>query len=237
MRLAGLRGNPAKICRCVWLAPSKREFEHSSEKPQSSAQLVVVDNLREAPRGVAVPMARRGECPGEQLATPSEHVARSIVVVRGQRVIMDSALALLYGVESKALLQAVRRNKDRFPPDFLFQLNKQEVVRLRSQFVTSNARGGRRYAPYAFTEQGVAMLSSVLRSKRAVLVNVEIMRAFVRLRAILAGNAELARKLASLERKYDSQFKIVFDAIRELMAPSEAAAERAPIGFVRHEND
>jgi hypothetical protein len=103
--------------------------------------------------------------------------------------------------------------------------------------VISNGRGGRRYAPYAFTEQGVAMLSSVLRSKRAVLVNVEIMRAFVRLRAILAGNAELARKLASLERKYDSQFKVVFDAIRELMTPSEAGTERAPIGFVRHEND
>ncbi len=150
---------------------------------------------------------------------------------------MDSDLAVLYGVESRALIQAVSRNKDRFPPDFMFQLNKQEVVRLRSQFVISNGRGGRRYAPYAFTEQGVAMLSSVLRSKRAVLANVEIMRAFVRLRAILAGNAELARKLASLERKYDSQFKVVFDAIRELMTPPKAGAGCAPIGFVRHEND
>jgi hypothetical protein len=159
----------------------------------------------------------RGEGRGERPAPPAEHVAHSIVVVRGQRVIMDSDLANLYGVENKALLQAVKRNKDRFPPDFVFQLDKQEVVRLRSQSVTSKARGGRRYAPYAFTEQGVAMLSSVLHSKRAVLANVEIMRAFVRLRAILAGNAELARKLASLERKYDSQFKVVFDAIRELM--------------------
>ena len=179
----------------------------------------------------------RGERPGEQLATPPEHVARSIVVVRGQRVIMDSDLAVLYGVESRALIQAVTRNKDRFPPDFMFQLDKQEVLRLRSQFVISNGRGGRRYAPYAFTDQGVAMLSSVLRSKRAVLVNVEIMRAFVRLRAILAGNAELARKLASLERKYDSQFKAVFDAIRALMTPSEAGTGRAPIGFVRHDTD
>ena len=178
-----------------------------------------------------------GEAPGEQSATPPEHIVRSIRVVRGQRVIMDSDLAVLYGVESRALIQAVGRNKDRFPPDFMFQLDKQEVVRLRSQFVISNGRGGRRYAPYAFTEQGVAMHSSVLRSKRAVLVNVEIMRAFVRLRAILAGNSELARKLASLERKYDSQFKVVFDAIRELMTPSKVGLGRAPIGFVRHEND
>jgi hypothetical protein len=176
----------------------------------------------------------RVESPGKHVAS-SEHVARSIVVVRGQRVIMDSDLAVLYGVESRALIQAVSRNRDRFPPDFMFQLDKQEVARLRSQSVISNGRGGRRYAPYAFTEQGVAMLSSVLRSKRAVLVNVEIMRAFVRLRAILAGNAELAQKLASLERKYDSQFKVVFDAIRELMAPMDAKTARAPIGFVRHE--
>ena len=179
----------------------------------------------------------RGERPGEPLATPPEHVARSIVVVRGQGVIADSDPAVPYGVESRALIQAVSRNRDRFPLDFMFQLDKQEVVSLRSQFVISNGRGGRRYAPYAFTEQGVAMLSSVLRSKRAVLANVELMRAFVRLRAILAGNADLARKLASLERKYDSQFKVVFDAIRELMTPPEAGAERAPIGFVRHEND
>jgi hypothetical protein len=177
-----------------------------------------------------------GDGQGERFAAPQEHVVRAIVVVRGQRVMMDSDLAVLYGVESKVLLQAVRRNMDRFPPDFVFQLEKEEVARLRSQFVTSKGRGGRRYAPYAFTEQGVAMLSSVLRSKRAVLVNVEIMRAFVSLRAMLAGNSALARKLSILERKYDSQFKIVFDAIRELMAP-KAHVTRAPIGFVRHENE
>ena len=115
------------------------------------------------------------------------------------------------------------------------RLDKQELVRLRSQFVTSNGPGGRRYAPYAFTEQGVAMVSSVLRSKRAVLVNVEIMRAFVRLRAMLSGNAELARKIANLERKYDEQFRVVFDVIRELMKPPDTRTKRAPIGFVRHE--
>jgi hypothetical protein len=124
----------------------------------------------------------------------------------------------------------VRRNLDRFPPDFMFQLTTEEHSALRIQFGTSNAgRGGRRYRPYAFTEQGVAMLSSVLNSKRAVAVNIEIMRAFVRLRSMLAGHADLARKLATLERKYDAQFKVVFDAIRELMAPP--AKTRRPIGF------
>jgi hypothetical protein len=177
------------------------------------------------------------EHPNKPLATPQEQIARSILVIRGQRVIMDSDLAILYGVQGKALLQAVRRNKDRFPLDFMFQLDKQELALLRSQFVTSKGRGGRRYAPFAFTEQGVAMLSSVLRSKRAVLVNVEIMRAFVRLRAMLAGNVELTRKLANLERKYDLQFKVVFDAIRELMNPPDTRTKRAPIGFVRHEDN
>lgn len=124
----------------------------------------------------------------------------------------------------------MRRNLDRFPPDFMFQLTTEEHSALRIQFGTSNAgRGGRRYRPYAFTEQGVAMLSSVLNSKRAVAVNIEIMRAFVRLRSMLAGHADLARKLATLERKYDAQFKVVFDAIRELMAPP--AKTRRPIGF------
>jgi hypothetical protein len=168
--------------------------------------------------------------------TPRERIARSILFIRGQRVIMDSDLALLYGVETKALLQAVRRNRDRFPPDFMFPMEKHEVVNLRSQFVTSSGWGGRRHVPYVFTEQGVAMLSSVLRSKQAVLVNVEIMRAFVRLREMLAGNAELAQRLAALERKYDRQFKVVFDAIRELMTPTEKDRARAPIGFVRHDS-
>jgi hypothetical protein len=160
------------------------------------------------------------------------HIATSILLIRGQKVILDGVLATLYKVEGRALIQAVKRNIDRFPPDFMFQLDKQEVARLRSQIVISNRHGGRRYAPYAFTEQGVAMLSSVLRSKRAVLVNVEIMRTFVRLRQILTSNAELARRLAELENKYDRQFKVVFDAIRELMEPPSLNL-RPPIGFVR----
>lgn len=130
---------------------------------------------------------------------------------------LDRDLSQLYGVSTKVFNQAVRRNKDRFPPDFMFQLTIQEFRSLRSQIVTSNKRGGRRYRPYAFTEQGVAMLSSVLRSKRAVQVNIEIMRAFVRLREMIESHKDLARKLEALEKRYDAQFKVVFDAIRELM--------------------
>jgi hypothetical protein len=139
-------------------------------------------------------------------------------------------LASLYEVETKALVRAVKRNLDRFPEDFMFQLSQEEFDDLRRHFGTSSAWGGRRYAPYAFTEQGVAMLSSVLRSPRAVAVNVEIMRAFVRLRQMLASNAELARKLDALEKKYDDQFQIVFDAIRQLMLPPETTPKRR-IGF------
>jgi len=143
---------------------------------------------------------------------------------------LDADLAALYGVETRVLVQAVKRNRERFPQDFMFQLTADEVVLLRSQTVISKAsRGGRRYAAYAFTEHGVAMLSSVLRSPRAVQVSIEVVRAFVRLRAMLAGHAELARKLAALEKKYDAQFKVVFDAIRELMAPPSKS--RRPIGF------
>lgn len=157
-------------------------------------------------------------------------VEQSILLVRGEKVILDFVLAAMYGVTTKALIQAVRRNPGRFPKDFMYQLSAQEVARLRSQIVTSNGRGGRRHRPYAFTEQGVAMLSSVLRSERAVLVNVEIMRAFVRLRRLLITHADLARKLEELEEKYDSQFRVVFDAIRELMTPTEPAKKRR-IGF------
>jgi hypothetical protein len=162
--------------------------------------------------------------------TPLERITQAIIVIRGQRAIFDTDLADLYGVTAKRLLETVRRNHDRFPLDFMFQLNKQEVANLRSQFATSRW-GGRRYAPYAFTEQGVAMLSSVLSSERAVLVNIEIMRAFVRLRRILASNVELARKLNELEAKYDTQFKVVFDTIRELM-DSPSRSPRRRIGFV-----
>jgi len=148
---------------------------------------------------------------------------------------VDADLAELYEIPVKILNQAVKRNRSRFPEDFMFQLTAEESDSLRSHFVTLNTGRGRhrKYLPFAFTEQGVAMLSSVLRSKRAVQVNVEIMRAFVRLRQILASNTELARKLAALERKYDAQFKVVFDAIRELMAPP--TPKRRKIGFLVEE--
>jgi hypothetical protein len=143
-------------------------------------------------------------------------VASKIVVVRGQRVMLAQDLATLYGVETKVLMQAVKRNIDRFPADFMFQLDQLEFANLKSQFVTSSW-GGTRYLPSAFTEQGVAMLSSVLRSERAVAVNIEIMRAFVQMRSLIDSNRELARKIAKLETEYDEQFAVVFKALRELM--------------------
>ena len=166
----------------------------------------------------------------DKLLVPAERIEHAILVLRGQKVMLDSELAALYEVPVKALNQAVKRNLDRFPEDFMFRLNQEEATSLRSQSVTSKAgRGGRRTEPYAFTEQGVAMLSSVPHSQRAVHVNIEIMRAFVRLRQMLQQNTELARKLAALERKYDGQFKMVFEAIRDLMAP--APKEKPRIGF------
>jgi len=157
------------------------------------------------------------------------HIESLIYLIRGEKVLLDHDLASLYAVETRALVQAVKRNVDRFPPDFTFQLTDKEFAGLRSQIVMSN-RGGRRTPPYAFTEQGVAMLSSVLRSKRAASVNVEIMRAFVTLRRLLLSHDDLARKLTRLEHKYDSQFKIVFDAIREIMKP-DSPPKRRRIGF------
>ena len=157
-------------------------------------------------------------------------IEQRIFLVRGQKVMLDADLAELYRVPTKSLNLAVKRNADRFPEDFMFQLTDDDVAGLRFHFETSKrGRGGRRYAPYAFTEQGVAMLSSVLRSPRAVQVNIAIMRTFVRLREMLLSNAELARKLAALENKYDAQFKVVFDAIRELMLPP--APPKRQIGF------
>ena len=146
---------------------------------------------------------------------------------------LSQHLAELYEVEPRALNQAVKRNIERFPEDFMFQLNPEESANLKSQFVTSSW-GGIRTAPYAFTEQGVAMLSSVLHSERAIQVNIEIMRAFVRLRQMLSSNAELARKLNALEKKYDVRFKAVFEAIHELMTPPESKKKR-PIGFASWE--
>ncbi len=213
----------------------------------------------------------------EPLAVP-EQLESLVVILRGQRVMLSPHLAPLYGIETKALTQAVKRNMERFPSDFMFQLTAEETENLKSQFVTSRLspmddnsqegipnfksqsvtsnggdaeetkglrsqsvtsnRGGHRYLPYAFTEQGVAMLSSVLRSPRAVAVNIEIMRAFVRLRRLLAGHADLARRLDELEAQVkdgfaqsDQQFRVVFDAIRQLMTPSETKQGR--IGFRR----
>ena len=211
---------------------------------------------------------------------PLERLETLIYVIRGQKVMLDSGLAVLYGVPTKVLNQAVKRNLERFPDDFMFQLLEEEadsVMRsqivtgsgegvgggststearpdnwsqtvttspgihrsslahkeiLRSQIVTSSSGyGGRRFLPFAFTEQGVAMLSGVLRSPRAVRVNIEILRAFVRLRQLLASNAELARRLEAMEKKYDGQFRVVFEAIRQLMATPVADEPRKEIGF------
>ena len=162
---------------------------------------------------------------------PVERIEKAIYLIRGEKVMLDRDLARLYGVETRILKQSVRRNADRFPTDFMFELNEKEFEDWRSQIVTSNAdRKGLRYAPMAFTEQGVAMLSSVLKSKRAVAANVEIMRTFVRLRAMLASNTELAKRLDQLEKKYDGQFKAVFDAIKKLMMPPDKP--KGGIGFV-----
>ncbi len=160
-----------------------------------------------------------------------ERIEESILIIRKQKIMLDADLAELYGVETRVLIQAVKRNLERFPEDFMFQLNQDEVHALRSRIVTLKRGRGQhsKYAPYVFTEQGVAMLSSVLRSQRAIQVNIEIMRAFIRLRQMLASNVELARRLDALEKKYDVQFKQVFEAIRQLMAPPEP--KRRPIGF------
>lgn len=154
-----------------------------------------------------------------ELSVVPEQLESLIFIIRGHRVMLSTHLAELYGVEAKVLVQAVKRNLGRFPEDFMFQLSDEEFANLKSQIVTSSRGGIRRATPYAFTEQGVAMLSSVLRSPRAIAVNIEIMRAFVRLRHLLAGNAELAQRLEELEKKTDERFKIVFDAIRQLMTP------------------
>ena len=168
---------------------------------------------------------------GEKSLIPVDRIEKAILLMRRQKVMLDADLAELYGVETRVLVQAVKRNLGRFPEDFMFQLSKEEADFLRSQIVTLEKGRGQhsKYLPYAFTEQGVAMLSSVLHSQRAIQVNIEIMRAFIRLRQMLATHIELARKLDALEKRYDSQFKQVFDAIRQLMVPPEP--KRRPIGF------
>jgi hypothetical protein len=165
---------------------------------------------------------------------PAERIEKAILLIRGQKVLLDRDLASLYGVQVKVLNQAVKRNLSRFPDDFMFVLTAEEAESLRSQTVTSKSgRGGRRYLPYAFTEQGVAMLSTVLNSERAIEVNIAIMRAFVRLRGIMSTHKGLARKLDELERKlgeHDEKFQVVFEAIRQLMVPP-AAPPKPRIGF------
>jgi hypothetical protein len=162
---------------------------------------------------------------------PPERIERGILLIRGHRVLLRPDLAKLYAVEPRALVQAVKRNMERFPRDFMFQLSPLEMANLKSQSVISSWGGARRARPYAFTEQGVAMLSSVLRGKRAVAVNIEIMRAFVRLRQLMAGHSDLARRFDDLERKFDDQFAIVFDAIRALIAEPDDA-DKPKIGYL-----
>jgi hypothetical protein len=164
---------------------------------------------------------------------PQEVIENKIYLIRGQKVLIDEHLAELYGVPTKVLIQATKRNKDRFPEDFLFQLTEQETANLRSQFVTSSY-GGRRYLPYAFTEEGIAMLSSVLRSPRAVQVNIAIMRAFVRLRQVLATHKELTQKIDLLEKrvlKHDSNIRELVRDIRRLSLPKQQMEKK--VGFLK----
>jgi len=180
-----------------------------------------------------------------------QQVEQTILLIRGEKVMLDVDLAALYEVSTKALNQAVKRNDERFPPDFMFQLTWDEAKELKSFFVTTDStagdesrsqnvtlkRGGNiKFRPYAFTEQGVAMLSSVLRSERAAQVNIEIMRAFMRMRQVLSAHAELTRKIDIIEKRYDTQFKMVFDAIRQLMAPP-SKPKIGKIGFARKQDE
>jgi phage regulator Rha-like protein len=175
---------------------------------------------------------------GQTSLVPVERIERAILSIRGEKVMLDSDLAELYGVETKVLNQAVKRSILRFPADFMFQVTADEVFKLnRSQIVTgSQKHRDPRFPPYAFTEHGALMLANVLNSERAAQTSVQVVRAFVRLRQMLSSNADLARKLAALENKYDRQFKVVFDAIRQLMSPPEP--KRREIGFhVKYDDD
>ncbi|MFA5318578.1 MAG: ORF6N domain-containing protein [Patescibacteria group bacterium] len=170
------------------------------------------------------------------LAIVEEKIQNKILVIRDQKIMIDRDLAMLYGVETKVLLQSMKRNKERFPEDFCFQLNKREHESLRSQFVTSKkeGRGGRRYLPHAFTEQGVAMLSSVLKSKKAIQVNIAIMRMFIKLREIGHNYKKLAEKISEIEKKYskqDKQIAEIFSSLRYLMRGNEDKNSKREIGF------
>ena len=189
-----------------------------------------------------------------QIIPKPESLAQLVFIVRGEKVLLDSDLAMLYGVETGALNRAVKRNIERFPADFMLQLSPEEwedlkcqngisssnvaatkgkkVGAIRSQVVAASAHGGRRAIPYAFTEQGVAMLSSVLRSQRAVEVNIAIMRTFVQLRRLMDSNRDLARRIEAMETRYDEQFSQVFDAIKQLIAEDKTRKAKPPIGFL-----
>jgi hypothetical protein len=166
--------------------------------------------------------------PAENAVIPSERIEKAILLIRGEKVLIDKDLALLYDVSTSVLNRAVSRNIDRFPQDFMFQLTAEEFSDLKYHFGTSSW-GGTRKLPRAFTEQGVAMLSSVLKSKRAVRVNIEIMRAFVKLRQLVSSHKDLLQKIEDMEKKYDHQFRVVFEAIKQLMAPPDPSKKR--IGF------
>jgi len=165
------------------------------------------------------------------IIVPMERIASKIYFIRGIKVMLDRDLAELYDVETKALKQAVRRNIDRFPEDFMFELSKEEFKNLRSQIVTSSW-GGLRYLPMAFSEQGVAMLSSVLKSNRAIHVNIQIMRAFTKLREMLSTHEDLKKKIEDMKKKYDQQFQIVFDAIKQLLETEETPKKIYPVKFI-----
>jgi ORF6N domain len=191
--------------------------------------------------------AKRKSIPSTSVTPKPENLASMVLVIRGEKVLLDTDLSALYGVETKALNQAVKRNLDRFPEDFMFQLTPEEWERMRSQTVTSYAASNpmksqsvtasRRKltaVPYAFTEQGIAMLSSVLRSQRAVEVNIAIMRTFVQLRRLMDSNRDLGRRIEAMEKRYDEQFSAVFDAIKQLIADDQAkkAKPSRRIGFI-----
>ena len=165
----------------------------------------------------------------KSLIVLQQTIKNKILFLRGAKVLLDRDLANLYGVETRTLIQAVKRNINRFPTDFMFHLTGQEVRNLKSQFVISSW-GGTRKLPYVFTEQGVAMLSSVLNSERAIQVNIQIMRTFTKLRQLMATHEDLKRKIENMEKKYDYQFKVVFDAIKQLLEPSKQESKRN-IGF------
>jgi len=161
---------------------------------------------------------------------PLERIERNIYMLRSRKVMLSIDLAELYEIEPRVLIQAVKRNIERFPSDFMFQLSKKEFESLKSEYVSPGRGGIRRATPYAFTEQGVAMLSSVLNSKRAIEVNIQIMRAFVRFRRLIASQAELLRKVEEMEKKYDQNFRIVFEAIKQLMIPPDE--KKRKIGYI-----